>query len=195
MKGLEIEIEGIMPLLMNNGIMCDSENEYVRRIAELTPKGSRKPTDEQLAERRRLTLKGSMYFDKELGPYIPSENIEACIRQGAAKNRKGRNVLSGLSLIELKCPLDYEGPNDQEEIINDERFIDRRPVIKGKGRVIGYRVRFKEGWRLRFTLRYDEDIIGKNDIKKAIEAAGSVVGLGDFRPKYGRFEMIKFEDA
>jgi hypothetical protein len=48
-------------------------------------------------------------------------------------------------------------------------------------------------WSATFEVCYDPDQINEGDLKKAIADAGRMVGLCDFRPKYGRFEMEAFE--
>ena len=57
-----------------------------------------------------------------------------------------------------------------------------------------YRPRFDE-WELDFRLIVNDDQIPTEIIRSILEHAGKHEGLGDYRPKYGRFEVIKFEEV
>jgi hypothetical protein len=46
---------------------------------------------------------------------------------------------------------------------------------------------FPTGWVLRFELEFDDSVIGPKELVKAMNDAGALVGLGDWRPKFGRF--------
>jgi hypothetical protein len=64
-------------------------------------------------------------------------------------------------------------------------------VIKGV-RIMRTRPIFYD-WSLKFSLHYNEDLINESQLKKAIEDAGAIVGLGDWRPEHGRFLLERFD--
>jgi hypothetical protein len=37
------------------------------------------------------------------------------------------------------------------------------------------------------------EYIDQNALREAIESAGRLIGIGDFRPTFGRFGIVKFE--
>jgi hypothetical protein len=43
------------------------------------------------------------------------------------------------------------------------------------------------GWSLSFDIEFDDSIVNPKNLLKAMSDAGSLVGLGDWRPKFGRF--------
>ena len=45
------------------------------------------------------------------------------------------------------------------------------------------------GWSLKFTAEYDPHILSESAIIQAANDAGSLIGLGDWRPKFGRFAV------
>jgi uncharacterized protein with NRDE domain len=59
-------------------------------------------------------------------------------------------------------------------------------VKQQKNRIIRVRPRIPE-WSISFTVEYDESVINGRDLEQAITEAGAIVGIGDWRPKYGRF--------
>lgn len=53
---------------------------------------------------------------------------------------------------------------------------------------------FREGWRAEVSLLCNlPEYIHPRDLNEVIAAAGRLIGVGDFRPTYGRFQVIKFE--
>jgi len=70
--------------------------------------------------------------------------------------------------------------------------IDLQNVVVQRSRVIRARPRFDE-WELDFTILNIDERITPNIIKDILIDAGKFYGIGDFRPRYGRFKVIKFE--
>jgi len=53
---------------------------------------------------------------------------------------------------------------------------------------------FREGWRAEIPLLVNlPEYVGPKDLNDVIAAAGRLIGVGDFRPSYGRFQIIRFE--
>lgn len=53
---------------------------------------------------------------------------------------------------------------------------------------------FKEGWTAEQSLMVNlSGYISPTDLLETITMAGKVIGLGDFRPSYGRFQVTSFE--
>lgn len=187
MKTCKVKWTGIRPLVMHNGIKADPTNKLVRRIKEITSKGTKKLTDADYEERDALEWRAGLYWDDELGAVIPSDNIERCVQLGAQKSRIGKDVQAAMFCSEPLVKLEYEGPKNLDKLAGDPRFTLRRGVAVQKSRIIRIRPMFPTGWSLTFTLEYDETIVNTKNIVKAMEDAGALIGLGDWRPKFGRF--------
>lgn len=53
---------------------------------------------------------------------------------------------------------------------------------------------FKEGWKAEMSLMCIlPEYVSAKDLNAAIAQAGRLIGVGDFRPTYGRFQVVKFE--
>lgn len=53
---------------------------------------------------------------------------------------------------------------------------------------------FKEGWKVEVPLMCNlPEYISPKDLNATIAQAGRLIGVGDFRPTYGRFIVVKFE--
>lgn len=71
---------------------------------------------------------------------------------------------------------------------------DTGRIGSGKGAPVKiYRPACRAGWRLPFELICYEDTIAPSQIVEALEYAGLMVGLADYRPEYGRFS-VEWED-
>ncbi len=186
-KTKKYRVEGVAPLIMNNGQKCNPLNPLVKEIKKLTSKG-RKKTDEDLAEICRLEWYGGLYVNDDKRVIIPGEVIEATIRNGARKTRRGKDVEMGL-LCDQNPLLEYDGPKDIDKLWADERFRSMEPVNVQKAKVIRSRPKFP-AWKLSFALQFRPDILNEADVDLFVQTAGDIVGFCDWRPKHGRFIVV-----
>lgn len=189
MKTLKTQWTGIRPMLMHNGLLADPTNDYTKKIKAITSKGSKKLTESDYETRDRLEWEGSLYWDEKEGPYVPSDNLERCIQLGAQKSRIGKDVQAAVFVSDEIVPLQFNGPRTKEKMYADERFQLRKGVSLQKSRIIRIRPMIPTGWQLAFTIEYDETILNEKAIIKAMVDAGALIGLGDWRPKFGRFTV------
>jgi len=183
------KLTGIRPLIMHNGLMADPTNPLTRKIKEITSKGSKKLTDADYEERDWLEWQAGLYWSDYHGPVIPSDNIERCVQLGAQKSRIGKDVQAAVFCAEPEVKVQYDGPRTKEKMFADPRFSLRKGVAVQKSRIIRLRPMIPTGWELEFDLEFDESIINPKSITKALVDAGALVGLGDWRPKFGRFTV------
>lgn len=71
-------------------------------------------------------------------------------------------------------------------------YLDMRPVIIQRSRVVRLRPTFKPGWELSFNINVLDDEIPFQMVSEVLLQAGKAVGIGDYRPKFGRFMVTKF---
>lgn len=186
-----VSIKGIQPLLQKSPRGIDPTDPVVRQMKAITSK--RKKTDADHGEIDRLEFLVSLYWNGSY-VYVPDLNIVGVIRDGAKANRRGREIQAGVDVAEAEVPLIYDGPKTPEALY-EGRWADRRPVKNnGGGRVMRVRPRFN-AWALSFTLLIDEHVTDPKDVRSALEHAGLKIGLGDFRPRFGRFEVTSWKEA
>ena len=195
-----VTISGLK-LLMHNGQLSDPLNAYAKSMKEISKKVSK--TDADHAELKRREFIGSLYFDsddpkakpahKGMGPFIPRDWLEAMLIEGARKKRKGKDFESSIFVVDEQYPLEYDGPRDMESLSTDPKFRLEKRIVVGKGKsVIRTRPLFRN-WRVTFEVEFPAEFINASDVEEAITAAGHLVGLGDWRPRYGRFTNDVFE--
>lgn len=73
-------------------------------------------------------------------------------------------------------------------------YEDRRRVVVQRNGVNRIRPAMRAGWKAEFELMVlVPEYIQTSDLHDAISTAGRLVGIGDFRPTYGRFAVTRFE--
>ena len=85
--------------------------------------------------------------------------------------------------------LKYDGPTDVDKLFKDPRFRDRRIARIGKDKIMKTRPIFPT-WELSFTASYLPELVNEKQVARALEVAGRTKGLADYRPRYGRFEIV-----
>lgn len=186
MRETSYRISGVAPLLCHNAQLSDPLNEWSKALARVTSK--RKKTEDDHLEIARLEFHGGLYLVEGVGPVIPAANLERMLRDAAAKTKQGKQVQAGLIVVE-DAPIEYEGPRDAAKLWSSDKFFNRQSCKIGQQRVIRTRPCFSS-WELKFTVNYDEQILDDEKIDEFVELAGRIIGLGDWRPKHGRFEVL-----
>lgn len=198
MDTVNATIEGTSPLLMANGQMADPMNVWARELKKITAKS--KKTDEDYKQMAYIQFMGHAYHDKEIGPFVPGDNIAVMVRDGGKVKKRGAAVQRGVECLNFRCPLVYEGPRDLEDMWDIGAFHLTMLAKNGStgARVLCTRPQFKK-WKVSFSLFYEPRVINLDDLRQCVEDAGIVAGVGAYRPgcphggRYGRFKLIGWE--
>lgn len=174
--------------MMHNGRLADNSDPYVEKMKEITSK--RKKTDADHEEMARLEFLGGLYLGENDEPVIPSHVMEAVIigRGGSARmERMGKESAAALWVIE-DAPLLYDGPKDPHKLFEDKRFVSQAMVAVQRNKVKRTRPIFKK-WAADIAVEFNENLIDEESVRRWVEVAGEQVGLMDWRPRFGRFEV------
>lgn len=187
MEIINCELSGTTPLLMHSDRYANPIDPLTKAHKELT--GKRKKTDEDHEAIARSEWRGGLYYDDEVGLYLPGVNIEASI-VGAAKLQKlGVKFKQGFLVMDEKCPLDIGGKKDFDYLsANIDKFSYSKSVVISRARIMRVRPMFRE-WSAKVQIAFDGELISKSDVLKALNDAGNVIGLCDWRPRFGRFSV------
>lgn len=187
MDTMQLEFQGTGPMLMHaDRAMNYLFDEDARTFKQLV--GKRKKTDEDQAQISRLEWELGMYFDPEIGPYIPAINVEACIRDGAKMEKRGEDVKKAVHVMEDKIEVQYKGPRDLDGLWN-AGFRDLRTVGNQNNKVMRCRPKFSK-WSIKFSINFDSAIFNGDDLRRCAELAGRYSGLCDYTPRFGRFDVV-----
>lgn len=184
---------GISPILMNPA------TEDLLDQLEGTG-GGRKPGKELGVTSEEKALR-KIIRNEENVIGLPIEYLFSCLREAGRKVQyDGKSKISTATSTFLPALMAIA--NGFLPFINQdaEWFVDRRrgKLPKDGTAVCIVRPRFKE-WAFEVTIEVDESEINIAKIKELFKRAGTMVGLGDFRPscngQFGRFRVESFNQV
>jgi hypothetical protein len=191
MKPIKLNMTGTSPLLLSCDQLADPIDPLTIMYKELTSK--RKKTKEDHLLIARSQWQGLLYWNDDIGVYVPTQNIRAALVGGATLNKLGMQINRGTLMMEEHIALDY-GKKLTPDQLWEQQYVDRRNVVVSRARIPAYRPKFFS-WQLNFEMLYDETMLDENQILQSFENAGKFVGIGGFRPEkggtFGRFEIKK----
>lgn len=204
MNQVRMRFVGVAPgLVLHSARTVDPFDEIGRAMKEITSKTAKQKTDTDqrllanLEWLAGLTLgqdfhlkhnEEDVLLPEGLQVVIPTDYIEGVLREGAKKNRKGKDFSAGC-FVEHPSPLldgNGKGLPQVHELYWKQKFRLRKTVVVSRGRLMRTRPWFVQ-WSLETTVSFYPEIVNERDIVTAAEKAGYYVGLGDHRPKFGRF--------
>ncbi len=179
-----ITLTGTTALLMHNIRLADTLDPIAKKLKKISSK--RTKTDDDHAELAQIEFLGGLYLDPDVGPYIPGENIQKCLVLAGRINKLGKNVERGVFIDTDVNPLAYNGPRDAEALWADENFRHRSAVRVGTARVMRSRPMFRQ-WKCQAHGLLDTNQLNLDDLRSITVNAGAMIGIGDWRPRFGRF--------
>lgn len=175
---IEVELEGLSPLLMHNIAGADLEQSAKKKTK----------TYDMAEEAEKSAYWTSNGKKKQL--CVPARCVHAMILNAAKpfrqKNMSVANLLAGAIRIEpFEIPLGV-----------DKYVIDKQTVVVQKARIIRARPRLDK-WILKFDIIYHREYVSPAVLKNILVDGGFKVGLLDYRPQkrgpYGTYHVSKFE--
>lgn len=183
------------------------QHRFSAATLEASMTGSTKSTG---AKDYSLEWMDTMYAHPDGYLYQPASHIEGALQKSAVSFKiKGRGTKTWKDPIKAYCyvlpdeiPLLYENGDGLEALQTPDEtlltdptanlIVDIRPVKVQRARIARSRLMIKD-WRLSFVIEVHDDQVRSDVLQTILEEAGRAVGIGDYRPRYGRFEVVKFE--
>ena len=152
----------------------------------------RRKTEDDHLWLAELEFRGSLYL---LGgePCIPAQMMEAALARAAATQRRAAKAKAGL-LIRDHLRLQYDGPREPSALWADPRFRLRCGARVGTSRVMRTRPMFRS-WSADLVIHYLPGMLTAHDVHGFLVIAGEQIGIGDWRPQFGRFNVEDRSDA
>jgi hypothetical protein len=190
-QSYSFKITGIAPLIVHNGELADPFYSFSQEIKKIS--GKRKKTEADHEMMAKLEWRGGLYVN-EGKLIVPSDCFEASLVGAAKLSRLGKDAARGL-FVEDHLLIEGDGvPESVDEAALDEmydsrKFVFRKGVRVGTAKVMRTRPIFGTGWSARATIVFNDAVFNKQQIEDLAEAAGSQIGLCEWRPRYGRFAV------
>jgi hypothetical protein len=153
----------------------------------------------------QLAARDKMYLDQDGCLTIPAINVYSLLhnengmsvtKQFFGKQRKnvGLGIMSYTSIDQMEIPLlDDNGPIFFDDW-NDQIYVMKHVARLAKG-VPNPKERpvLATPWRVEFEMEYQENkLCTLNNLQQIFQYGGSM-GLGTFRPQFGRYELTRFD--
>lgn len=121
------------------------------------------------------------------GEYLRGAIIHAAkFRQDPRSPRKSAMDLFKAAIV-VTTPMASLGVSEWD-------YLDRRRVMIQRAGINRTRPAMRAGWRAQFDLMVLlPEYVDPNALRETIESAGRLIGIGDFRPTFGRFGIVNFE--
>jgi len=175
MSKIKVTIKGTCPLLQHRFSTPEEDPKWTKQTG--------------LRDYSKEVLK-ALYADDEGKPYQPSDHILGALIKASTdfkipgKGKKTYKDLIQSALFIYPDAIPHKIP---------KWVVDRRPVVIQRSRIIRERPRFDE-WELSFEIDITDEQLPVDAVRKIIEHAGNRKGLGDFRPRFGRFMVSEFKE-
>jgi hypothetical protein len=184
-----IKITGINYLLQNNPQTVDPFNKFSKMMKVITKKRTGK-TEDDLIELGNIETESKIYFDDELGVYVPTRWLTEAICTGAFGVIKvGKDKMrGGIFPTDDKAKLTYKEMSKVKtiaDVVGNPTFRHRALLPQGQVRIPKDFPIFKE-WSFEAGIEFDDTVVDFNGLKSVAERTARYVGFGDFRPTFGR---------
>jgi hypothetical protein len=184
-ESLKFRLRGVVPLVMHNGQLADPLNKHAKEMKKISGKRAKTEADfEQLA---KIEWYGGLYVH-EGAPCLPGELIEAAFTAAAKKNKRGTQAKAGV-ISDGFWPLEYDGPKSPDELWKSERYRLTTGVRIQRNRIMRTRPLFPQ-WEATVQIDFLPDQLNEGEVADIVAIMGRVIGLGDWRPRFGRFEIV-----
>ena len=170
MNKIKVALTGVSPLLQNRFFVEENGSKKTKKVYE--------PKDE--AEIRLFKNKDGVIFE-------PSSHVEGSIIKAALNFKYDKRksytefIKSGVFVTQDEIPHSFQ-----------DWKIFSCPVVIQRQRIIRSRPMFNK-WKLEFEIEIFNENIDTKTLKEIFVYAGRFIGIGDYRPRYGRFVVEKFE--
>jgi len=136
-------------------------------------------------------LESFVYRDEENNLCLPSEYLRMSIINAAKYKQDPRSARK--SAMDLYKAGIVSLTNLSSLGVKNWDYEDRRRVVIQRSSISRIRPAMKKGWEACFEFQVNiPEYISPSDLNETISLAGRLIGVGDFRPTYGRFLVVEF---
>jgi hypothetical protein len=167
---IEVQIRGVRPLL---------QNKFTDPTIANVLSAENSKTVGQVEASKRL-------YKNEAGVICqPAKHLESAIFESAQMMK-----MPGLSFYRSNVLITPEFITHNNQSWETDEQVVRVDLV----RAIRYRPRFNN-WALDFRINTSQDQLSHMAIKMVLANAGDCIGIGDGRPRFGLFQIVKFAEV
>lgn len=138
--------------------------------------------------------------------YQPATHLEGSMVKAAAsfkiKGGRGKTWKDAIKAYVYVTPDEIPHLRDGTTVQAPDASLIEQPtdhlkvnvsrVVVQRAAVARSRLQILPGWELAFTIEVADEQVTLDALRQILDEAGRAVGIGDYRPRYGRFEVIEF---
>tara|TARA_R110002126_G_scaffold25811_1_gene87875 strand:+ start:475 stop:1101 length:627 start_codon:yes stop_codon:yes gene_type:complete len=197
-KEYKITFSGQTPLIMHSSQTADPTNPFAKALKKITCKRSK--TDEDYEAMSQIEYQASLYRDSEefpnVGLYMPTENVTACLINAGKKIKHGRGSMKAAVTGVL-----FDNPHgwaietkykNYEDMYADKDTWFKKIVNVQSNKIVRTRVIIRD-WKFTAKCELENTICDLDMLQEMLNIAGRIIGFGDWRPSnttpgsYGKF--------
>lgn len=179
------------PMLMHSDKLANpAREEAIAHQKLLADKKTAKTTAGKMAVNKSQYI-NALYLNRDLRVVLPMMNIRKSLIEGARRFKRGKDVERGVIFLNDSL-LNYDGPSAPAKLWANRKFVDARTVKIGRSKVVAYRPIFPE-WSAEVQVIVDDSVINWADVMTAWVTAGNLIGIGDYRPLFGRYTVEEID--
>lgn len=203
METIKATLTGKAPILLHNGHLVDPRNVFTREIDSAQKAYKKTKSDAAFDALAAIEWLGCLYttepivFRREGNKVlvendslicIDGEMLTRCLVQSAGR-REVAAFKAGVfcdGMFQLK--VDGKGATTRRCFL-DPRYQYTRPAKIGTSKIMRTRPRF-DAWSVDVEVSFLPELVTRRDVEDALQRAGSIKGIGDWRPRFGRFTAV-----
>ena len=185
---LSVQLVGTKKMLLSNGRLANPLDPYTRDLAAISKK--RNKTDDDRLNMMAIEARGGCYETKEGLLALPTANVWRSIYDAAKAYKLGVAMKRALHFDDVNEPLYLDGVAvniDDEAWLQYPETIDYRPVKVGTSKTMRARPIVAKGWVTTHRFGLNEKEVDVDSLVPVLQRAGSMSGMGDWRPTYGTY--------
>jgi hypothetical protein len=200
LEELVFTLKGLTPLLLHNGTQLSDPLSRISKELKIFSAKKSKVDDDHRAM-RDLEWIGALYTDEPIefertGQEIkvngksrlilPGDNVHRMLFDAGKHSKMGQRIKDGV-LVLSDVPLEG-GETVSKMFVKPDEYMFRRRVKLGAQAVMRTRCILRK-WSATIPVHYQTERIDAEKLIEIMETAGRFVGLGDWRPRYGTFQV------
>lgn len=183
MKEIQVAIHGLRPYLQHRRPQDEKDVEKSKQITNIL----RKNAYDVEAGAAEAAL--GVYLNSKGKPYIPADQIqESMTRAGTQIRVAGQGKKTYKDFMRSYLFITPE----QIPLTPETWEVDRRFVRINRAGIMRHRPIFND-WAAKMKITLTDDTIPVDVVLEILRISGTRVGIGDYRPRFGLFEVAAFD--
>lgn len=178
MKKIQTTIKGTAPLLQHK-MTIEQETQLASKTKKRAGQAKSDNPEEYLYKIDNKIVQPSEHIVQAIIKKLTNYKIQG----------KGKKTYKELGIGALNITPEFIVHKNQKWVIDTRTVV----IPSTKGRTVRLRPKLEE-WELKFIIEILNDDLPVEVIKSALDDAGREGGIGDYRPRFGRFIVTEFKE-